>query len=65
MALTVMLVRESAAGASLISLSELYVDRVCDPVTLFRFMLFDCVGKRIPPGAWPDGQAPNKLGFIC
>lgn len=37
---------------------ELNLERVCDPVVLFRFILCDPVGKYVPPGAWPDGQAP-------
>ena len=46
-------------------LSEQSLDRVCVPVDLFRFMLCDCVGKYVPRGAWPDGQAPVLLGFVC
>ena len=46
-------------------LSEQNVDQVWNPTYLFRFMLCDCVGKCDPRGAWPVGQAPNTLGFIC
>ena len=46
-------------------LSEPNMDLVYDPVDLFRFMLCDCVGNYVPLGAWPDGQAPVMLGFVC
>lgn len=54
--------RVSVITEALFLLWEPSLDRVCDPVVLFRFILCDPVGKYVPLGAWPDDQAPVLLG---